>query len=547
MDNHVPATSASTPSVASTPMSQPTEPSPAPALHPPSAAPIQPPPHQQQQQQPPLSSQPPSSASTPPIASPNPNPNSSLKPSPQPLSQPHTTANRIPTLHRSWQHPHPHSHFPQFTSITSSPSPSLSASSGPSLTSSASHSVSTPQQRVGVAIGVPATHPSPSPSPFSSSFGQQYAGLGRGTINMPESVPNSSGSQVRGVQGLGMVGSMSSNSAIRPGGIPAHHQQRPLQSSIRPNIPSPNNQSTTQNFQGHGFMRPSPIGPSGSLGPNTSQSTQVPSQPWLTSGTQGKKPLPSPSFRPQINSPSLQQRSHIPQRHQSLPTASQQQHISPAQQQQPLPSHQPAEHYAHQFPPTRPTRSITEQLALQASTNSKQPSAPILPPNTMKPVTQSRTANAETEEPCNRILSKRSIHDLVSQIDPSEKLDPEVEDILVDIADEFVESITTFGCSLAKHRKSETLEAKDLLLHLERTWNMTLPGFSSDEIKTFRKPFTNDIHKERLAAIKKSILASEVQGAKITGGQAAGSAKSNMTKTSANAMIAPNVKIREVT
>lgn len=106
------------------------------------------------------------------------------------------------------------------------------------------------------------------------------------------------------------------------------------------------------------------------------------------------------------------------------------------------------------------------------------------------------------EEPCSRILSKRSIGKLVNQIDPSERLDPEVEDILVDLAEEFVESITTFGCSLAKHRKSTTLEAKDILLHLEKNWNLTLPGFGSDEIKIFRKPLTNDTHRERLAAVK---------------------------------------------
>lgn len=147
-------------------------------------------------------------------------------------------------------------------------------------------------------------------------------------------------------------------------------------------------------------------------------------------------------------------------------------------------------------------------------------------------------------ESCSRILSKRSIHELVAQIDPSETLDPEVEDILVDIADEFVESITTFGCSLAKHRKSNTLEAKDILLHLERNWNMTLPGFSGDEIKGYRKPLTSDIHKERLSAIKRSMLANETTNAKVAGGQAGGNAKGHL-KGAANVVSSPNPRTRE--
>ncbi|EEF33627.1 protein with unknown function [Ricinus communis] len=313
----------------------------------------------------------------------------------------------------------------------------------------------------------------------------------------------------------------------------------------------PSSSSSPSNFQGQGYIRPSLVG-SGSPAPNTSQNLQSPNQPWLSSGSQGKPPLPSPSYRPQINSPSsLQQRSHIPQQHQSLPTNSQQQHMSPSQPHQSLTSHPPSEHLGQQFPPTRGPRSITQQLALQSLPNQKPSSLAVVHPspvantvsNTVQPGTLNRTAIPESDESGNRILSKRNIHELVTQIDPSEKLDPEVEDILADIADEFVESITTFGCSLAKHRKSDTLEAKDILLHLERNWNMTLTGFSGDEIKTYRKPLTSDIHKERLAVIKKSILASDMASAKSSVGQAAGNAKSNLTRTPANAMISPNLKI----
>lgn len=158
----------------------------------------------------------------------------------------------------------------------------------------------------------------------------------------------------------------------------------------------------------------------------------------------------------------------------------------------------------------------------------------------------------EASETCNRIISKRSIHEIVSQIDPGERLDGEVEDILVDIADEFVESITTFACSLAKHRKSNTLESKDILLHLEKNWNMSLPGFGGDEIKCYKKPFGNDIHRERLAAIKKSIAAAETPNVKSSGGQAGGGgggsgAKSHPAKTPGLVIGSPNPKGRETT
>ncbi len=50
--------------------------------------------------------------------------------------------------------------------------------------------------------------------------------------------------------------------------------------------------------------------------------------------------------------------------------------------------------------------------------------------------------------------------------------------VLLQMADDFIESAVSASCGLAKHRKSGALEAKDLQMYLETSWNMTTPGFS---------------------------------------------------------------------
>ncbi|XP_031253222.1 transcription initiation factor TFIID subunit 12-like isoform X2 [Pistacia vera] len=468
--------------------------------------PVQPPPPQQQESPSPL----PSTTSTPPTPTSNPNPNSNQPQPPKPTltPQPRPTSFSRPWQQQQQQQP---SHFSHFSSLPSSPS------------SSPSSSASAPQ-RGGIALGVPAPRPAasssqPTPS-FSASFGQQFGSLGRTGVNVPDSLSNSSPlqarQQVQGIQGMGMIGSLGSGAQLRPGGISVqHHQQRPTQqSSLRPPPSPPSSQPpATQNFQGQGLMRVSPVGSPGSTAPNASQSIQSLNQPWLSSGSQGKPPLPPPSsYRPQLSSPSMQQRVHIPQQHVPLSTTSQQQHVSSVQPQQPKPSHQPQESYGQQFPSSRVPQSLPHQQQIsraQTSAVHKPSSLSMVQPITVQQATQSRVVSAESDESNNQIVSKRSINELVNQI-------------------------ITFGCSLAKHRKSDTLEAKDILLHVERNWNMTLPGFSCDEIKTYRKPLTNDIHKERLAVIKKSVMATELTSTKTSAGQAAVNSKSNLGKIPAN-------------
>ncbi|KAJ1492473.1 transcription initiation factor TFIID subunit A-domain-containing protein, partial [Baffinella frigidus] len=87
-------------------------------------------------------------------------------------------------------------------------------------------------------------------------------------------------------------------------------------------------------------------------------------------------------------------------------------------------------------------------------------------------------ANAATES---GVLMKAKVAALVEQVAPGERVDPEVEEVLLEIAEDFVENVTTFACLLAKHRKSNTLEVQDIRLHLEKHWGMRVPGYSGAE------------------------------------------------------------------
>ncbi|XP_055852251.1 transcription initiation factor TFIID subunit 12-like isoform X2 [Episyrphus balteatus] len=103
------------------------------------------------------------------------------------------------------------------------------------------------------------------------------------------------------------------------------------------------------------------------------------------------------------------------------------------------------------------------------------------------------------------ILSKSRLLELVREVDATAQLDEDVEELLLQIADDFVEDAIKSTCAYAKHRKVSKVEVRDVQLHLERKWNMWIPGFGTDEVRPYKRASVTEAHKQRLALIRKTI------------------------------------------
>merc|ERR1711941_164300 len=106
--------------------------------------------------------------------------------------------------------------------------------------------------------------------------------------------------------------------------------------------------------------------------------------------------------------------------------------------------------------------------------------------------------------PQSQVLDKKRLQELVREVDPNEQLDEDVEDLLLHIADDFIEQTVTAACALAKHRKANSVDVKDVQMVLERNWNMWIPGFGTEDVRPYKRSATTEAHKARMALIRKA-------------------------------------------
>lgn len=70
-----------------------------------------------------------------------------------------------------------------------------------------------------------------------------------------------------------------------------------------------------------------------------------------------------------------------------------------------------------------------------------------------------------------------------------------------ELVTEFVDTVTTYACKMAKLRNVDTLDIKDLQLILERNYNIRIPGYQGDEIRTVRKFQPTQTHAQRIQQV----------------------------------------------
>ncbi|GLJ41670.1 hypothetical protein SUGI_0862370 [Cryptomeria japonica] len=355
----------------------------------------------------------------------------------------------------------------------------------------------------------------------------------------------SSGQPLQGMQ-IGLMSSLGTGTQNRMNGTLVYSQQRMAQGPLR-SPPTPQQQalSSPQKIQTQNMSRVPSVGSLNSQltglsqGGQSALSSSLPHTPQWPKMQQSSLPLSaSPSY--QLQQHQRQQQAQLQQ--QTPPSPSQQQPTlsHPQQLSQQQNSSQLQQHQLQQAVQPQPISRMPSLTVQKPSTPTG--SQPAIPTSS---VALPAGSNNQGNEGSPQILGKRSIEDLVAQVDPTIKLDPDVIDLLLELAEEYYQSAEINAIAYAKHRKSTSVEEKDMLLHLKKNCRLSIPGYATKEFNKNKRMSFNEVHMERLAKIQKSMAAPQVESEAVvnngTTGQLTGSSNSGLQVAKALQSSVPTV------
>jgi Transcription initiation factor TFIID, subunit TAF12 (also component of histone acetyltransferase SAGA) len=156
-----------------------------------------------------------------------------------------------------------------------------------------------------------------------------------------------------------------------------------------------------------------------------------------------------------------------------------------------LPTHTPVPNVM-KYTPTSGMKSsyISRPGFIGSGTNAYGMSTPNF--SKLQPYDQGNYTPLNIPDNGGRVLTKRKLAEMANVIgvdegDSKTTMDHDVEEVVLDLADEFVASVTAFACRLAKHRKVDKVDLRDVQLHLERNWNIRVPGSATDDVRAARR------------------------------------------------------------
>jgi transcription initiation factor TFIID subunit 12 len=104
---------------------------------------------------------------------------------------------------------------------------------------------------------------------------------------------------------------------------------------------------------------------------------------------------------------------------------------------------------------------------------------------------------------------------------------------MLSVADDFVDDVIESACRICKLRGGTVLDIRDV--QLEKSYNIRVPGFSSDEVRTVRRPGGTVAWQQKVLAVQAAKLTGGTETTTATAGASGAAAAANSSAGAAGA------------